>query len=75
MAPVTRWSQTIRTSLLRLLARAQLAPLARRQEGVTTIEYILIGSVLVLVVLAALKGFFGAVASKFAELTDTISNA
>jgi len=76
LASVTRWSQTIHTRLLRLLARAQLAPLAplaRREEGVTSVEYILIVAVLAVVVFAALKGFFGAVASKFNELTNTVS--
>ena len=68
----TRWSQTIHTRLLHLLARAQLAPLAR-QQGTTTIEYVLIVGVLALVVFAALKGFFGAVATKFNELTQTVS--
>jgi Flp pilus assembly pilin Flp len=67
-----RWPRKVNTRLLRLLIRAQLAPLGR-QEGVTTIEYVLVVAVLALVVFAALKGFFGAVASKFNELTKTIS--
>jgi Flp pilus assembly pilin Flp len=69
-----RWPRTLNTGLLRLLIRAQLAPLTQRQEGVTTIEYVLVVAVLALVVFAALKGFFGAVASKFSELTKTISS-
>lgn len=73
MAPPARWSQTIHTRLLRTLTRAQLAPLARRQEGVTSVEYILIVAVVAVVVLAAMKGFFGAVAGKFNELTKTVS--
>ncbi len=73
MARRTRWSQTIHTRVLRTLTRAQLAPLQRRQAGVTSVEYILIVAVLAVVVFAALKGFFGAVASKFNELTDTVS--
>jgi Flp pilus assembly pilin Flp len=73
MANLTRWSQTINARVLRTLTRAQLAPLARRQEGVTSVEYILIVAVVAVVVFAALKGFFGAVASKFNELTNTVS--
>jgi len=72
MAPVIRWFQTIRAHLLRLLTGVQLAPL-QRQEGVTTIEYVLIVAVLAVMVFAALKGFFGAVANKFNELTKTVS--
>jgi Flp pilus assembly pilin Flp len=74
LAPVTRWSQTIQTSLLRLLARAQLGPLRWRQEGITTVEYILMVAVVAVVVFAAIKGFFSAVASKFNELTRTVSS-
>ncbi len=73
MAPPTRCSQTIHTRLLHLLARAQLAPLQRRQEGITSVEYILIVAVVVALVFAAVKGFFGAVADKFNELTQTVS--
>ncbi len=76
MANLTRWSQTIHARLLHLLTRAQLAqlaPLQRRQEGVTSVEYILIVAVVAVVVFAALKGFFGAVAGKFDELTNTVN--
>ena len=72
MPAVITWSQTIHTRLLRLLAKLQLAPL-QRQEGVTTIEYVLICAVLAVMVFAALKGFFGAVANRFNELTKTVS--
>jgi Flp pilus assembly pilin Flp len=75
MAPPARWSQTIHTRLLRLLTRAQLAPLRRRQEGITSVEYILIVAVVAVVVFAAIKGFFGAVAGKFNELTQTVSGS
>ena len=68
-----RWSQTIHNHLLGLLTRAQLAPLARRQEGVTSVEYILIVAVVAVVVFAAIKGFFGAVADQFDRLTKTVS--
>jgi Flp pilus assembly pilin Flp len=74
MPPLTRWPQTIHARLLRTVTRAQLAPLHRRQEGVTSVEYILIVAVVALVVFAAMKGFFGAVANKFNELTNTISS-
>jgi len=73
MANLTRWSQTIHARLLHLLAQVQLAPLQRRQEGVTSVEYILIVAVVAVVVFAALKGFFGAVAGKFDELTNTVN--
>jgi Flp pilus assembly pilin Flp len=73
MASITRWSQTLHARLLRTLTQAQLTPLQRRQEGVTSVEYILIVAVVALVVFAAMKGFFGAVANKFNELTNTVS--
>jgi Flp pilus assembly pilin Flp len=73
MASRTRWFQTIHARLLRTFTRVQLAPLQRREEGVTSVEYILIVAVVAVVVFAALKGFFGAVAGKFNELTDTVS--
>jgi Flp pilus assembly pilin Flp len=76
MPTATRWSQTIRTRLLSLLARAHGAvlDLHRRQEGLSAVEYLLIATVVVVVLFAALKLFFGAVADKFGDLTRTVSN-
>jgi len=75
MAPVTGWSQTIHTRLLRLLARAHRAALElhQRQEGLSATEYVLVAAVVVALVFAAVKLFFGAVADKFSELTRTVS--
>ncbi len=75
MATLTRWSQTIRERTLRTITRAQLAALGlqRRQEGITAVEYLLVAAVVLVVVLAAVKVFFGAVAHKFDDLTRTVN--
>ncbi len=72
-----RWSQTIHTRLLRLLARAHGAALDlhRRQDGLSAVEYLLIATVVVVVLFAAVKLFFGAVADKFGDLTRTVSGS
>ncbi len=75
MAPPTRWSQTIHTRLLRVLARAHGAALGlhQRQDGLSAVEYLLMAAVVVGVVFAAFKLFFGAVADQFDKLTKTVS--
>jgi hypothetical protein len=75
MASVARWSQTIHTHLLQLLARGHRAALGlhQRQEGLSATEYLLVAAVVVGVVFVAVKLFFGAVADKFSELTRTVS--
>jgi Flp pilus assembly pilin Flp len=75
MPRTTRWFQTIHERLLRLLARTQLATLQRRQAGITSVEYIIVAAVVLVVVFAAIKGFFGAVAHKFDDLTKTVNGS
>jgi Flp pilus assembly pilin Flp len=75
MPTTTRWSQTLCARLLRLLTRAQLTTLQRREAGITSVEYIIVAAVVLVVVFAAIKGFFGAVAHKFDDLTKTVNGS
>jgi Flp pilus assembly pilin Flp len=75
IAPVTRSVLRLRTLLLRLVCRAQLATLHRRQDGISMAEYILMAAAVLVIALAAINGFFNAIARAFERLTQRLDSA
>ena len=74
IAPVTRPAQWLRSRLLRLACRAQLATLHRRQDGISMAEYILMAAAVLVIALAAINGFFNAIADAFERLTQRLDS-
>jgi Flp pilus assembly pilin Flp len=74
IAPVTRSVLRLRTWLLRLACRVQLATLHRRQDGISMAEYILMAAAVLVIALAAINGFFNAIADAFERLTQRLDN-
>ena len=74
IAPVARSYQRLRILLLRLACRAQLATLHRRQDGISMAEYILMAAAVLVIALAAINGFFNAIADAFERLTQRLDN-
>jgi Flp pilus assembly pilin Flp len=74
IAPITRSVLRLRTLLLRLVCRAQLATLHRRQDGISMAEYILMAAAVLVIALAAINGFFNAIADAFERLTQRLDN-
>ena len=74
IAPITRSAQRLRTWLLRLACHAQLATLHRRQDGISMAEYILMAAAVLIIALAAINGFFNAIARAFERLTQRLDN-
>ena len=74
IAPVTRSAQRLRTLLLWLVCRAQLATLHRRQDGISMAEYILMAAAVLIIALAAINGFFNAIAGAFERLTQRLDS-
>jgi Flp pilus assembly pilin Flp len=74
IAPVTRPAQWLRSRLLRLACHAQLATLHRRQDGISMAEYILMAAAVLVIALAAINGFFNAIADAFERLTQRLDN-
>jgi Flp pilus assembly pilin Flp len=75
LAPVARSYQRLRILLLRLACRAQLATLHRRQDGISMAEYILMAAAVLVIALAAINGFFNAIARAFERLTQRLDTA
>ena len=75
ITPVARSFQWLRTVLLRLACQAQLATLHRRQEGISMAEYILMAAAVLVIALAAINGFFNAIARAFERLTQRLDSA
>jgi Flp pilus assembly pilin Flp len=75
IAPITRSAQQLRALLLRLACRAQLATLHRRQDGISMAEYILMAAAVLVIALAAINGFFNAIARAFERLTQRLDSA
>jgi Flp pilus assembly pilin Flp len=71
---LTRGHQRLRTLLLRLACHAQLATLHRRQDGVSMAEYILMAAAVLVIALAAINGFFNAIARAFERLTRRLDS-
>jgi Flp pilus assembly pilin Flp len=74
IAPITRSVLRLRTLLLRLVCRAQLATLHRRQDGISMAEYILMAAAVLIIALAAINGFFNAIAGAFERLTQRLDS-
>ena len=74
IAPVARSVLRLRTWLLRLACRTQLATVHRRQDGVSMAEYILMAAAVLVIALAAINGFFNAIADAFERLTQRLDN-
>jgi Flp pilus assembly pilin Flp len=75
IAQLTRGHQRLRILLLRLVCRAQLATLHRRQDGISMAEYILRAAAVLVIALAAINGFFNAIADAFERLTQRLDSA
>jgi len=74
IAPITRSVLRLRNLLLRLVCRAQLATLHRRQDGISMAEYILMAAAVLIIALAAINGFFNAIAGAFERLTQRLDS-
>jgi Flp pilus assembly pilin Flp len=74
IAQLTRGHQRLRTLLLRLACHAQLATLHRREDGVSMAEYILMAAAVLIIALAAINGFFNAIARAFERLTQRLDS-
>jgi Flp pilus assembly pilin Flp len=75
IAPVAHSYQRLRIVLLRLVCRAQLATLHGRQDGISMAEYILMAAAVLVIALAAINGFFNAIADAFERLTQRLDSA
>jgi Flp pilus assembly pilin Flp len=74
IAQLTRGHRRLRTLLLRLVCRPQLATLHRRQDGISMAEYILMAAAVLVIALAAMNGFFNAIARAFERLTQRLDS-
>jgi Flp pilus assembly pilin Flp len=74
IAPITRSVLRLHSWLLRLVCRAQLATLHRRQDGISMAEYILMAAAVLIIALAAINGFFNAIAGAFERLTQRLDS-
>ena len=74
IAPITRSVLRLRTWVLRLVCRAQLATLHRRQDGISMAEHILMAAAVLIIALAAINGFFNAIAGAFERLTQRLDS-
>jgi Flp pilus assembly pilin Flp len=74
IAPVAHSYQRLRTLLLRLACRTQLATLHRHQDGISMAEYILMAAAVLVIALAAINGFFNAIADAFERLTQRLDS-
>jgi Flp pilus assembly pilin Flp len=74
IAQLTRGHQRLRTLLLRLACHAQLATLHRREDGVSMAEYILMAAAVLIIALAAINGFFNAIARAFERLIQRLDS-
>ena len=75
IAAITHSAQRLRILLLRLACHAQLATLHRREDGVSMAEYILMAAAVLIIALAAINGFFNAIARAFQRLTQRLDSA
>ena len=74
ITPITHSSLRLRTLLLRLACHAQLATLHHRQDGISMAEYILMAAAVLVIALAAINGFFNAIAGAFERLTQHLDS-
>lgn len=74
IAPVTRSVLRLRGWLLRQACRAHVAALHQRQDGISMAEYILMAAAVLIIALAAINGFFNAIAGAFERLTERLDS-
>ena len=74
IAPITRSVLRLRIQLLRLACRIQATALHRRQDGISMAEYILMAAAVLIIALAAINGFFNAIAGAFERLTQRLDS-
>jgi len=70
--PVTRCHRWLSDLLLRLACRIQASALHQRQDGISMAEYILMAAAVLIIALAAINGFFNAIAGAFQRLTQRL---
>ena len=70
---LTRYHQPLTGWLLRLACRAHAATLRSREDGVSMAEYVLLTAAVLIIALAAINGFFTAIANAFQRLTQRLS--
>jgi Flp pilus assembly pilin Flp len=67
--------QTLAARALGIVCRAHAAALRTREDGVSMAEYILLTAAVLIIALAAINGFFNAIADAFQRLTQRLNNA
>jgi Flp pilus assembly pilin Flp len=70
---ITRSHQPLTTWLLRLVCRAHAAAVCGHEDGVSMAEYILLTAAVLIIALAAINGFFTAIANAFQRLTQRLN--
>jgi len=71
--PLSRRSHILSTLVLRGVCRAHTATLRTREDGVSMAEYILLTAAVLIIALAAINGFFNAIAAAFRRLTQRLN--
>jgi Flp pilus assembly pilin Flp len=71
--PLSRRYRTLAALLLRGVCRAHAAILRSREDGVSMAEYILLTAAVLIIALAAINGFFNAIAGAFQRLTQRLN--
>jgi Flp pilus assembly pilin Flp len=71
--PLSHRSQTLPTRALAIVCRAHAAMLRSREDGVSMAEYILLTAAVLIIALAAINGFFNAIADAFQRLTQRLN--
>jgi len=72
--PLSRRSHILSTLVLRGVCRAHTATLRTREDGVSMAEYILLTAAVLIIALAAINGFFNAIADAFQRLTQRLNS-
>jgi Flp pilus assembly pilin Flp len=71
--PITRLPQPLTRRLLRVACRVHAAALRSREDGVSMAEYILLTAAVLIIALAAINGFFTAIAGAFQRLAQRLN--
>jgi Flp pilus assembly pilin Flp len=70
---LSRRHRTVAVLLLRLACRVHAAAVRSREEGVSMAEYILLTAAVLIIALAAINGFFTAIAGAFQRLAQRLN--
>jgi Flp pilus assembly pilin Flp len=71
--PPNRHWKTLTALMWRGVCRAHAATLRTREDGVSMAEYILLTAAVLIIALAAINGFFNAIANAFQRLTQRLN--